>query len=62
MYAIRSYYGIQGVGITPDIVVDLPEELKNLSIDLIDPAQDTQLQAAIRVFGLQANAPRNNFV
>ena len=48
---------IQGVGITPDIVVDLPEELKNLSIDLIDPAQDTQLQAAIRVFGLQANAP-----
>jgi carboxyl-terminal processing protease len=48
---------IQGVGITPDIVMDLPEELKNLSIDLIDPAQDTQLQAAIRVFGLQANAP-----
>lgn len=46
---------IQGIGITPDIVVDLPEDLKNVSIDLLDPAQDTQLQAAINVFSLQAN-------
>ena len=47
---------IHGVGITPDIVVDLPEELKGTSIDLIDPAKDTQLQAAIKVFAQQANA------
>ena len=46
---------IQGIGITPDIVVDLPEDLKDLAIDLLDPAQDTQLQAAINVFGQQAN-------
>ena len=47
---------IHGVGITPDIVVDLPEEIKGTSIDLIDPAKDTQLQAAIKVFAQQANA------
>ena len=48
---------IQGVGISPDLVVDLPEELKDTSIDLIDPAQDTQLQAAIGVFAQQASLP-----
>ena len=48
---------IHGVGITPDIVVDLPEALKDLSIDLIDPAEDTQLQAAISVFAQQASLP-----
>ena len=48
---------IHGVGITPDIVVDLPEELKGTSIDLIDPAKDTQLQAAIKVFAQQAQTP-----
>ena len=47
---------IQGVGITPDIVVELPEELKNTSIELIDPAKDTQLQAALAVFAQQAQA------
>jgi carboxyl-terminal processing protease len=47
---------IQGIGITPDIVVDLPEELKSIAIDLLDPAQDTQLQAAIAVFGQQAKS------
>ena len=48
---------IHGVGISPDIVVDLPESLKDLSIDLIDPAEDTQLQAAIGVFAQQASLP-----
>ncbi len=48
---------IQGIGITPDIVVDLPEELKDTSIDMLDPAKDTQLQAAIAVFSQQAKAP-----
>lgn len=47
---------IQGVGITPDIVVDLPEELKDVSIDLLDPAKDTQLKAAIALFTGQAQA------
>ena len=45
---------IQGIGITPDIVVELPEDLKDTAIDFLDPAQDTQLQAAIQVFGQQA--------
>jgi carboxyl-terminal processing protease len=50
---------IQGIGITPDIVVELPEELKDTSIDFLDPAQDTQLQAAIQVFGQQAMLPES---
>jgi carboxyl-terminal processing protease len=49
---------IQGVGITPDIVVNLPEELQNTSIGLLDPAQDTQLQAALSVFAQQTRAPQ----
>ncbi len=48
---------IHGVGITPDIVVDLPEGIKGTSVDLIDPAKDTQLQAALRVFAQQAQVP-----
>ena len=48
---------IHGVGISPDIVVDLPESMQDLSIDLIDPAEDTQLQAAIGVFAQQASLP-----
>jgi len=49
---------IQGVGITPDIVVSLPEELQNTSIELLDPAADTQLQAALSVFAQQTRAPQ----
>lgn len=49
---------IQGVGITPDIVVDLPDEWKDTAIDLLDPSVDTQLKAAINVFAQQANLPR----
>lgn len=50
---------IQGIGITPDIVVELPEDLKDTAIDFLDPAQDTQLQAAIQVFGQQAMLPQS---
>lgn len=56
-YYTPSGVCIQGVGITPDIVVDLPEELKDTSVDLLDPAKDTQLQAAIKVFAQQAQTP-----
>ena len=48
---------IQGIGITPDIVVNLPQELQDTAVDLLDPAQDTQLQAAIAVFSQQATTP-----
>lgn len=47
---------IQGVGIAPDLVVDLPEELRNTSLELIDPAEDTQLQAALALFAQQTRA------
>mgnify|MGYP003584955707 CR=1 FL=1 len=50
---------IQGIGITPDIVVELPEDLKDTAIDFLDPAQDTQLQAAMQVFGQQAMLPQS---
>ena len=56
-YYTPSGVCIHGVGITPDIVVDLPEELKDTSVDLLDPAKDTQLQAAIKVFAQQAQTP-----
>jgi len=47
---------IQGVGITPDLVVKLPDDLKNTSIELLDPAKDTQLKAALALFAQQAQA------
>ena len=45
---------IHGIGITPDIVVDLPEELKDTPVDILTPEQDTQLQAALAVFSQPA--------
>ena len=48
---------IQGIGITPDIVVELPESLKDTALDLLTPEEDTQLQAAINVFSQQASEP-----
>lgn len=48
---------IQGVGIEPDIAAELPEELKDTAVELLDPAQDTQLQTAIGLFGLRTAAP-----
>lgn len=47
---------IQGVGITPDIVVDLPENLQGTALELLDPAEDTQLQRALALFGTQTDA------
>lgn len=58
-YYTPSGVCIQGIGITPDVVVDLPEELKDTSIDLLDPAQDTQLKAALKLFAQQAAIPKN---
>ena len=57
-YYTPSGVCIQGVGITPDIVVNLPEDLKDVSIEMLDPALDTQLQAAIAVFSQQAQIPK----
>ena len=50
---------IQGVGITPDIIVNLPDDLKNTSIELLDPAQDTQLNAALALFAQQTGAKQH---
>ena len=38
---------IHGVGITPDIYAELPEEYQTLAIDQIEQEQDTQLWAAL---------------
>ena len=58
-YYTPSDVCIQDVGITPDIVVDLPEELKTQALETIDRAKDTQLQAAIATFSEEADAQRN---
>lgn len=55
-YYTPSDVCIQGVGITPDIIVELPEELQNTTIELLDPAQDTQLQTAIALFSQQTQS------
>ena len=51
-YTYAEYFGpngtkIHGVGITPDIVVELPEEYQNVDIHLIPFEYDLQLQKAI---------------
>lgn len=38
----------EGIGVIPDIVVEMPEELKNVNIYKIPDEQDTQLLEAIR--------------
>ena len=40
-----------GVGILPDVEVDLAESLKNVNIYKISDAEDNQLQAAIQALG-----------
>ncbi|TDT63711.1 S41 family peptidase [Fonticella tunisiensis] len=47
-YYTPSGASIQGVGITPDIVIDLPEKVKQNPGD-IKPEDDTQLQKAIEI-------------
>ena len=41
---------IHGTGITPDLIVELPEEYAEASIDEIPFEQDTQLQKAFELF------------
>ena len=38
-----------GVGITPDVTVELPETLQNVSLFLVESEEDTQLMAALDV-------------
>ncbi len=40
----------EGVGVTPDIIVEMPEELKDVNIYKISDADDLQLQEAIKTF------------
>ncbi len=49
---VSAYYtpsgaSIDGVGVVPDIEVDLPEEMKGTAIDELDQEQDAQLWAAL---------------
>jgi len=47
LYYLPKGESIEGEGLTPDEEVSLPDELKDQSLALIDPAQDTQLQAGL---------------
>lgn len=44
---------VHGVGITPDIVCELPEEMRYTAIDQLDHDADTQLQAALAALNTQ---------
>jgi len=55
-YFTPSGKNIDGIGITPDIEVDLAPELKGLPIDLIDQDEDAQLWAALDEIRAQADA------
>lgn len=46
-YYTPSGKSINGTGITPDMEVDLPEEMKSTPIDKLDQEQDAQLWAAL---------------
>lgn len=51
---VAKYYSpngtcIHGTGVTPDITVELPDEYKNYSAELIPDGEDTQLLKAIEV-------------
>ncbi len=53
-YTYQQYYGpsgdsIHGVGIAPDVEVDLPEEYQNVLISDIPYESDTQLQKAVEI-------------
>ena len=39
---------IHGIGITPDIVVELPEDVQSLAIESLSVEQDTQLMRALQ--------------
>lgn len=46
-YYTPSGKSINGTGVTPDMEVDLPEEMKSTPIDKLDQEQDAQLWAAL---------------
>ena len=50
MYAPPYSDNYEGVGIIPDIEVSLADEYKNLNIFKLDYENDTQLQAAVKLF------------
>lgn len=50
MYAPPVSDNYEGVGLSPDIRVELPEEVKNKSVFLITDNEDTQLITAIKEF------------
>lgn len=50
MYAPPYSDNYEGIGIKPDIEVSLPDEYKNLNLFKVDHENDTQLQAAIKLF------------
>ncbi len=56
-----SYYtpngrSIHGIGLTPDILVSLPEGVDGSSPEYLEYAQDTQLQKAVEVLMERGNA------
>ena len=53
---IQKYYtpngtSIHGVGVAPDVTVELPEVYQNTSLGMIPEGQDSQLQKALEVMG-----------
>ena len=50
MYAPPYSDNYEGIGITPDIAVSLADEYKNLNLFKLDYENDTQLQAAVKLF------------
>ncbi|MEE0970377.1 MAG: S41 family peptidase [Clostridia bacterium] len=48
MYFPPFSEGYDGIGITPDIEIQMPEELKNVNLFKISDNEDTQLQRAIK--------------
>ena len=47
LYYLPNGENIEGKGLTPDDAVTLPKEVQGTSLALLDPAQDTQLQAGL---------------
>ncbi len=39
----------EGIGITPDVILELPDEVKNISLYKLTYEQDTQLQKAVEI-------------
>lgn len=55
-YYTPSGLHLEGVGITPDVVVELDEEMsENLLVGLLSPEQDPQIQAAISALDSRKN-------